>query len=90
MKRKPVHGYICGTDWDTEIPWAPTVDLPIVYRSQAALKRERSCWRECGIVEVKVSYVRTVRKPRMKAFSLKDIPVSKLSLETDKAGGGDE
>lgn len=57
--------YMCGTDWDTEIPMANRYmakTMPEFYKSQAALKRDRRCWRECGIYEVEVKFKRVVRK----------------------------
>ncbi len=61
-KRKPTLGYVCGTDWTCEIPWNRDACFPEIYRTQAALKRDRSCWKECGIYEVEVRFTRVVRK----------------------------
>lgn len=55
-------GYICGTDLLEVAMKAP--HLPELFKSQAQLKRERSCWRECGIVEVEVKAKRYVKKAK--------------------------
>ena len=55
-----IKGYICGTDWSTELPnGAQDVKL---YTSLKTLKRERTCWQECGIVELKITKKRVVKK----------------------------
>lgn len=46
--------YMCATDFNTEWTLNPSAECPEMYKTQAALKRERACWRECGIVEVQV------------------------------------
>jgi hypothetical protein len=43
--------YVCGTDWDWEIGEAPSCD---VYDSVESLKRKKTCWKQCGIVELEV------------------------------------
>lgn len=53
-----VIGYMCKIDWDWEIGAASGGNT--VYPSIDDLKRNHSCWEECGIVEVKVFYNRTV------------------------------
>lgn len=52
--------YMCATDFDIELPWNKTAEFPVLYRTIKALKKDRNCWRECGIVEVKVSFKRNV------------------------------
>jgi hypothetical protein len=44
--------YTCGVDWQHEIG---EVSDMIVYPSVASLKKHRSCWSECGIVELDVT-----------------------------------
>ncbi len=69
MKSRKEIAFMCMTDWDIEIPWHRKGEFPEVYKSMAALKRDRSCWRECGIVEVEVKFKRVALKP----LSLKTI-----------------
>ena len=59
---KTIKGYMCATDWDIELPLAPDVEFPEIYKSQKALKRARKCWQECGIVQVEVSFKRLAVK----------------------------
>ncbi len=49
MKSK---GYICGTD-----PMDVTLGASdvVIYSSIKALKKKRSCWKECGILEIDLS-----------------------------------
>lgn len=51
---RTVTGYMCMIDWDYELGNAP--DGNKIYPSIEALKKEHSCWEECGIVEVTVSF----------------------------------
>ena len=46
-----VVGYICGED-QTDISLGAT-DV-VIYPTVEALKKKRTCWKECGIVEVKL------------------------------------
>lgn len=39
--------YICGTDWN----WEPIGDI-VFYPTIKALKKERKCWIQCGIIKV--------------------------------------
>lgn len=45
-KEKPL-GYICGN----AVSDIPANDV-VIYETIKALKAERECWKECGIVEV--------------------------------------
>jgi hypothetical protein len=60
-----VTGYMCLTDWDHEIGYAS--DGNKVYPSEAALRRERRCADECGVVEVTVTLSRVIQPSRMLA-----------------------
>jgi hypothetical protein len=51
-------GFMCKTDFDSELGHATDGDK--VYPSVDALKAERECVVECGVVEVEVSLVRVV------------------------------
>lgn len=47
--------YACGVDWQHEIGEASDLEgkMPL-YSSVNELKSKRSCWKECGIVEIKL------------------------------------
>lgn len=68
--------YICGVDWQHEIGEAHDLEgkMPF-YSTIKELKRDRRCWKECGILEVEVKEVkwrvkqdllRAIRKRRKK------------------------
>jgi hypothetical protein len=44
--------YVCGVDWQHEIGEGPN-DIKL-YSSLEILKKERTCWKECGIVELDI------------------------------------
>lgn len=50
-KIRKVKVYVCGVDWQHEIGEASDVKM---YASVADLKRSRTCWKSCGIVELEV------------------------------------
>lgn len=50
--------YACATDWYHEIGETKTM----LYESIEQLKKVRSCWESCGIVEIKLS-AKTFKKP---------------------------
>ena len=50
--------YVCGVDWQHEIGEGPN-DIKL-YSSLAVLKKERTCWKECGIVELDIRVKRWV------------------------------
>lgn len=47
--------YACGVDWQHEIGEAPDLEgkMPL-YSSIEELKKEKTCWKACGIVKLKV------------------------------------
>jgi len=55
--------YMCGVDWQHELCEAPDLEgkAPL-YTSVEELKRLRTCWEECGIVEVEVKVTQWVQK----------------------------
>jgi hypothetical protein len=53
-------GYMCQTDWLHDVRGA--TDGARVYPSEAAVRRERGCVAECGIVEVRMTLSRVVQK----------------------------
>ncbi len=58
MKKK-LKGYICGTDITDIFLGANDVKI---YSSIKDLKKSRSCWKECGIVELDLSKPKYVVK----------------------------
>lgn len=61
MKRKSTvskKSYVCGVDWQHEIGEGPN-DVKL-YSSLEVLKKERTCWKECGIVELDIRVKRWV------------------------------
>lgn len=58
MKNKEVLGYICITDCTDLHLGAKDV---IIYPTIVSLKKAKSCWMECGIIEVVTGA--TVKKP---------------------------
>ena len=51
-------GYMCTIDFEDELGRASGGN--IVYPSIKDLKEHHTCWEECGIVEVEVSFVKTI------------------------------
>lgn len=51
-------GYMCMIDFEDELG-AAAGGTP-VYASVEDLKANHDCWESCGIVEVRVEYVRTI------------------------------
>lgn len=60
---KKLYGYICGTD-TTDI-WLGANDVRI-YSSIKDLKKERTCWKECGIYRIPLDSLKLVVKPTYK------------------------
>jgi len=54
---RKLYGYICGTD-DRDVSLGAR-DV-ILYPSVRVLKKERDCWRECGIYRVNLSELECV------------------------------
>ena len=48
------HGYMCGINWQHEVGEGNARGVTI-FRSVKELKEDHSCWKECGIVRVKIS-----------------------------------
>jgi hypothetical protein len=46
--------YVCGVDWQHEIGEEMYKPDVVVYPSVKSLKKHRSCWKECGIVELEI------------------------------------
>jgi hypothetical protein len=48
--------YACGVDWQQEIGEAPDLEGKVpLYSSIQELTSKRSCWTECGIVEIQLT-----------------------------------
>lgn len=57
-----ITGYMCKVDFDWELGCASGGN--IVYPSEKDLRERRKCVDECGIVEVRVQFVRVVQEER--------------------------
>lgn len=65
-KPKPRKLYTCGVDWQHEIGEAPDLEgkMPF-YSTVKELKKKRTCWEECGIVEVEVKLTKWVEPQKL-------------------------
>jgi hypothetical protein len=54
--------YCCGVDIQHEICEAPDLEgsMPL-YSSVKELKKQRTCWKECGIVELELKLIKWVQ-----------------------------
>ena len=59
---------MCGVDWEHELGEVP--DHTKVYSSVKDLKRQRTCYKECGIVEVEVKLVKWVKDQNIKGVKI--------------------
>lgn len=57
MSRTITDLYMCQTDFDYELGNAAGGN--VIFASLEDAKEHLKCWESCGIVEVKVTYVRT-------------------------------
>lgn len=60
MKKRIVKGYICGTDLQDISLGAKDV---VIFPTVKFLKKKRSCWKECGILELNLSNAKYISKP---------------------------
>jgi hypothetical protein len=51
MKNNVQYAYMCGIDWQEEIGH----DYCKIFASVEDLKKEKPCWKECGIVKVAIN-----------------------------------
>lgn len=58
--------YCCGVDWQHELGEASDLEgkMPL-YSTVKQLKEERSCWKECGIVEIHLELGKWVKKQNL-------------------------
>lgn len=63
--RRPKKLYACDIDWRHEIGEASDLEgtMPL-YSSLEILKKKHPCWKECGVVELELTKVRTVSEPK--------------------------
>lgn len=73
-KRNSKKIYVCGVDWQHEVGEASDVRM---YASIKKLKQERSCWKECGIVELEVSLGKWIEPQNLYENSKKSIDKNK-------------
>lgn len=57
-------GYMCITAFECDLKGGHDHLGTPIYPSVEAIKRERHCADECGIVEVEVMVVRIIQKPK--------------------------
>jgi len=64
-KAQTIKLYTCGVDWQHEIGQASDLEgkMPL-YSTIEDLKRKRTCWKECGIVEVELKLKKWVEPQR--------------------------
>ena len=58
MSKQDETGFMCMIDFEDELYRAKGGNK--VYPSIEDLKEDHDCWESCGIVEVRVEYVRTI------------------------------
>lgn len=61
-------GYMCSVDFDWEL--SEVVDSSPVYSTVEDLKRQRSCWKQCGITKVEVKRIEII-EPENREWSKK-------------------
>lgn len=54
--------YMCSTDYLHEL--GEVMDGTEVYPTIKALKKQRMCWKECGISKVEIKKVKTIVKSK--------------------------
>lgn len=62
--------YMCGVDYQHELASDQPGMVPI-YTTVKSLKRERTCWRGCGIVQVEISIAKWTTKQNLKKNATK-------------------
>lgn len=69
---KKLKGYICGTT-PTDVNLGAN-DM-VIFSSVKALKKARTCWKECGILEINLDElkykIKPKKSPRTKSRALK-------------------
>lgn len=61
-KNKKILVYTCGIDWNNEVGQTCAEFFPTV----KDLKKNRSCWSECGIVEIELVLNKWIKKQNFK------------------------
>lgn len=55
-----IKAYLCTTDWNTELPLG--VNDVKIYTSLKTLKNQRTCYKECGIVQIEITKKKVIQK----------------------------
>lgn len=50
--KKKVKAYMCATDWIHEIEHTT---FPELYYTLGELKKDRKCWKQCGVIEIELT-----------------------------------
>lgn len=56
-KKRKISVFVCGVDFQHELGYASDI---VVYPSVESFKKNRTCWEQCGIVELEVTLKRWV------------------------------
>ncbi len=62
-EKDTITAYMCLVDWKYEVPYNSAGNR--IYYSLDAIKEQRSCVDECGIVELEVTFVKAIQPERM-------------------------
>lgn len=57
--------YLCGVDWQHHLGKDCDPTGAVVFNSVKDLKREKPCWKQCGIVKVDAKLVRFVARQKI-------------------------
>lgn len=79
-KERKLKLYVCTEDWYSELGQEMAKPDVVMYPSVKSLKKHRTCWEECGIVELEVKLARTIVKP----MPLKEIVKRAIDRENKK------
>ena len=60
MKKETKFVYVCGNTWDFELGETDVLTYPDI----EYLKEETDCWKECGIVKLKVTLEEVCVNPK--------------------------
>ena len=62
--------YVCGTDWLHECQ--DVIHTVTFFGSTKLLKKTKSCWKECGIVEVEITQTKVIEQSKFRYGKLED------------------
>lgn len=63
MAKRKLKLYVCGNDWYHELGEEMSKPDVVMYPSVKSLKKHRTCWEECGIVELEVKLSTWAKEP---------------------------